>query len=156
MHSLSSCCTQCRAVLDRHISGNYSLIPIRFFAGQLPVRKTHLCTHEASLKFGLASYSDLKPYPEFEEYRSGVNSRHPTPDQSVYHARTQVWKTPLFADFGRKKHHFFRFWGSIKPPFLSKTRFFSSYKLKYPVVIVRIYVTASNKWLYIHAKCYPF
>ena len=27
-----------------------------------------------------------------------------TPDQSVFHARiyTQVWKTPLFADFGRK------------------------------------------------------
>ena len=35
-------------------------------------------------------------------------SRHPTPDQSVYHARTQVWRTPLFADFGRKKYPLFK------------------------------------------------
>ena len=30
----------------------------------------------------------------------------PIPDQSVYHVRTQVWKTPLFANFGRKNSFF--------------------------------------------------
>ena len=28
------------------------------------------------------------------------------PDQSIYHDRTQVWKTPFFVNFGWKRHPF--------------------------------------------------
>ena len=56
------------------------------------------------------------------------NARLPHSDQRVYHARTQVWKTPPFRMFWMKKHPFFNrnrwFWGSIKHPFLSETQFF--------------------------------
>ena len=57
-------------------------------------------------------------------------------------------KHPLFADFGRKKHHFFNrnrwFWGPIKHPFLSKTRFFHNISSSTIFVKVRTCVTASN------------
>ena len=62
--------------------------------------------------------------------------------QSVYHARTQIWKKKLFRGFLTQKHPFShrkrRFWGPIKHIFFKQHAFFSSYKMKYLFVKVRI------------------
>ena len=75
----------------------------------------------------------------------------PTPNQSAYHARTQVWKIekhPLSRILDEKNNPFFNrnrwFGGPIKHPFLSKTRFFRNKAKVTFFVKVRIYVTASN------------
>ena len=81
----------------------------------------------------VCEFGVLLPCENFFAYTGqwhGCSSPGPsTPDQSVYHARTQVWKTPLFRGFWTKKQHpFFNrnrwFWGPVKHPFLNKTRFF--------------------------------
>ena len=51
-----------------------------------------------------------------------------TPDQSMYHARTQVWKSPPFRGFWTKKNPFateIAGFEANETPLLSKTRFFS-------------------------------
>ena len=71
-----------------------------------------------------------------------------TPHRSVYHARTQVWKTSPFRGIWTKKYPFFNrnrwFWGSINHPFLSKTRFFRNISYSSRFVKVGICVTVSN------------
>ena len=59
-------------------------------------------------------------------YKKYISDLNPSPDQNMYHAHTQAWKTPLLADSGWGKHLSVNrnrwFWGPIKHPFFKAKR----------------------------------